>query len=81
MIEKLQSQVAMYEDYVHTGNDILDIILKEKSELSREKKIALSVTVDLNGMEFIEPLDISTIFGNGLEIGRASCRERVCLYV
>ena len=31
MIEKLQSQIAMYEDYVHTGNDILDIILKEKS--------------------------------------------------
>ena len=67
MIEKLQSQVAMYEDYVHTGNDILDIILKEKSELAREKKIALSVTADLIGMEFIEPLDISTIFGNGLD--------------
>lgn len=67
MIEKLQSQIAMYEDYVHTGNDILDIILKEKSELAREKKIALSVTADLIGMEFIEPLDISTIFGNGLD--------------
>lgn len=67
MIEKLQSQVAMYEDYVHTGNDILDIILKEKSELAREKKIVLSVTANLQGMEFIEPLDISTIFGNGLD--------------
>ena len=67
MIEKLQSQVAMYEDYEHTGNDILDIILKEKSETAREKHIALSVTADLNGVDFIEPLDISTIFGNGLD--------------
>lgn len=67
MVEKLQSQVAMYEDYVHTGNDILDIILKEKSELAREKHIALSVTADLNDVDFIEPLDISTIFGNGLD--------------
>ena len=67
MIEKLQSQVAMYEDYEHTGNDILDIILKEKSEKAREKHIALSVTADLNDVDFIEPLDISTIFGNGLD--------------
>lgn len=67
MVEKLQSQVAMYEDYEHTGNDILDIILKEKSEKAREKHIALSVTADLSGIDFIEPLDISTIFGNGLD--------------
>lgn len=67
MVEKLQSQVAMYEDYEHTGNDILDIILKEKSETARQKHIALSVTADLNGVDFIEPLDVSTIFGNGLD--------------
>ena len=67
IVEKLQSQVAMYEDYEHTGNDILDIILKEKSETAREKHIALSVTADLNGVDFIEPLDVSTIFGNGLD--------------
>lgn len=67
MVEKLQSQVAMYEDYEHTGNDILDIILKEKSETARERNIALSVIVNLNDVDFIEPLDISTIFGNGLD--------------
>ena len=67
MVEKLQSQVAMYGDYEHTGNDILDIILKEKSETAREKHIALSVTADLNGVDFIVPLDVSTIFGNGLD--------------
>ena len=67
VIDKLQSQVAMYEDYEHTGNDILDIILKEKSEKAREKHIALSVTADLSDVDFIEPLDISTIFGNGLD--------------
>lgn len=67
MVQKLQSQVAMYEDYEHTGNDILDIILKEKSETAREKHIALSVAADLSGIDFIESLDISTIFGNGLD--------------
>ena len=67
MVEELQAQVAMYEDYVHTGNGILDIILKEKSELARDKQIALLVAVDFHGVDFIEPLDISTIFGNGLD--------------
>lgn len=57
----------MYEDYIHTGNDILDIILKEKAESARKRKIDLSVTADLADMDFLEPLDISTIFGNGLD--------------
>ena len=67
MVAKLQRQVEMYEDYVHTGNDILDIILKEKSKLAREKSIAFSAAVSLSGMDFIEPLDISTLFGNSLD--------------
>ncbi len=67
MIEKLQQEVASYEDYIHTGNDILDIILAEKAALAREKQIAFSVAADLKGMDFMEPLDISAIFGNGLD--------------
>lgn len=67
MIEKLQREVAMYEDYVHTGNEILDIILKEKARLAREMSIDFSVTADLYDIHFIEPMDISAIFGNGLD--------------
>lgn len=67
VVEKLQRQIEMYEDYVHTGNDILDIILKEKSKLAREKHIVFSAAADLNSMDFMEPLDISTIFGNSLD--------------
>ncbi len=67
MVEKLQMEMAAYEDYIHTGSDILDIILKEKGEIAREKQIAFSVAAHMEGMDFIEPLDISTIFGNGLD--------------
>ncbi|MCI8609914.1 MAG: sensor histidine kinase [Firmicutes bacterium] len=67
MIERLQQEVAEYEDYLHTGNDVLDIILKEKAETARRKHIEFSVTADLGGLGFIEALDISTIFGNGLD--------------
>lgn len=65
--EKLREQIAVYEDYLHTGNDILDIILKEKSCRAREMRIDFSASADLSGLESIEPLDLSTIFGNGLD--------------
>lgn len=67
MAAELQKQIVDYEDYVHTGNAILDVILKEKSREMREKQIDFSVTADLNGIDFLAPLDISAIFGNGLD--------------
>ena len=67
MAETLRSQIADYEDYVHTGNEFLDIILKDKAAKAREKQIDFSALVDFKGMDFIEPLDISTIFSNALD--------------
>ena len=51
MAQTLRSQIADYEDYVHTGNEFLDF----------------SALVDFKGMDFLEPLDISTIFGNAID--------------
>ena len=67
MAETLRSQIADYEDYVHTGNEFLDIILKDKAAKAREKQIDFSALVDFKGTDFIEPLDISTIFGNAID--------------
>lgn len=67
MAETLRSQIADYEDYVHTGNEFLDIILKDKAAKAREKQIDFSALVDFKGVDFIEPLDISTIFGNAID--------------
>ncbi len=67
MAETLRSQIADYEDYVHTGNEFLDIILKDKAAKAREKQIDFSAMVDFHGIDFMEPLDISTIFGNAID--------------
>lgn len=67
MAETLRSQIADYEDYVHTGNGFLDIILKDKAAKAREKQIDFSAVVDFHGIDFMEPLDISTIFGNAID--------------
>lgn len=52
---------------MHTGNEFLDIILKDKAAKAREKQIDFSAMVDFNGIDFMEPLDISTIFGNAID--------------
>ena len=67
MAETLRSRIADYEDYVHTGNVFLDIILKDKAAKAREKQIDFSAMVDFHGIDFMEPLDISTIFGNAID--------------
>ena len=67
MAEQLRTQIADYEDYIHTGNNFLDVIIKYKAEKMREKQIDFSVSIDFDGVDFIEPLDISTLFGNGID--------------
>ena len=67
MAQTLRSQIADYEDYVHTGNEFLDIILKDKAAKARERQIDFSALVDFKGMDFLEPLDTSTIFGNAID--------------
>lgn len=67
MAQTLRSQIADYEDYVHTGNEFLDIILRNKAANAREKQIDFSAMVDFNGIDFMEPFDISTLFGNAID--------------
>ena len=67
MAQELRSQIADYENYIHTGNSFLDIIIRDKAEKAREKQIDFSAFVDFRDEDFIDPLDISTLFGNGID--------------
>ena len=67
MAQELRSQIADYENYIHTGSSFLDIIIRDKAEKAREKHIDFSAFIDFSGINFIEPLDISTLFGNGID--------------
>ena len=67
MAQQLRAQIADYENYIHTGNSFLDIIIRDKAEKARQKHIDFSALIDFSGVDFIEPLDISTLFGNGID--------------
>lgn len=66
-IESLQNQISDYENYQHTGNKFLDIIIRDKARTAKEKQIDFCALIQFAEGDFIEPLDISTIFGNALD--------------
>lgn len=66
-VAELNEQMAEYANYYRTGNDFLDIIIRDKAKVAREKQIDFSVIIHFEAGAFIEPLDISTIFGNALD--------------
>lgn len=66
-IQNLQNQIQEYENYYHTGNEFLDIIIRDKAKISQKKQIDFSAVLSLQDSTFIDPLDISTIFGNALD--------------
>lgn len=63
----LQSRIEGYENYQQTGNQVLDIVIRDKAKLAQEKKIDFRAAVTFEDGSFLEPLDIGTIFGNALD--------------
>lgn len=66
-IQTLQEQISDFESYIHTGNDFLDMLLRDKSQIARQKQIDFNAVIQLGDGDFLAPLDISTIFGNALD--------------
>ena len=67
LAQELRSLIADYENYIHPGIYFLDIIIRDKAEKAREKKIDFSAYIDFSRIDFIDPLDVSTLFGNGID--------------
>lgn len=60
-------KLRLYEKYYNTGNDFLDIILADKIEVAWKKGIEIECNINFSTGNFLEPLEISTIFGNLLD--------------
>ena len=62
--KQLASKIESYESYINTGNEFLDIVISEKIQMARESDIRTECDIDFRQGDFVDPLDISTIFGN-----------------
>ena len=75
MIAKIRNQISDYEDYVQTGNAFLDVILRDKSKKAKTESIDFHTEIDFSKGDFVDALDISTIFGNALDNAIEACKN------
>ena len=66
-LKEVEESISIYESIVQTGNEVLDTILTEKSLYCREKGITISCVADGKLLQFINPMDLYSLFGNALD--------------
>lgn len=67
VLADLSRGVDVYDSAVRTGNDALDTILTEKSLTCQRRGITLSCIADGEALDFVEPVELYSLFGNALD--------------
>lgn len=73
-IKKLEHSIDAYDAQVHTGNDVLDVLLTEKRTLCTQRNIQLTCYAGGADLGFVEELDLYALFSNALN----NAIEAVC---
>lgn len=66
-LEQMEKEIKAYEAQNKTGNKTLDTILTAKSLYCQNNWIELTSVADGQALDFMEPMDISILFGNMLD--------------
>lgn len=73
-IKKMKDYFSLEQD-ISTGNEILDLFLRDISSECTEKNIDFQYDVDFSKGKFINIVDIGTIFGNILSNAIEACEK------
>jgi hypothetical protein len=63
-IEEIEHAIMIYDSSIKTGNDVLDVILREKALQCESEHITLTCMVKGELLSFMETMDIYSLFGN-----------------
>lgn len=63
-LNEINEAISIYDATVKTGNEVLDIVLTEKSLICREKEIKLTCMADCAKLDFMREGDLYVLFGN-----------------
>lgn len=75
-LDRMEASVSSYETQVKTGNKVLDIILTSKSLSCYNDHITFTSVVDGSLLDFLETMDICSIFGNALD-NAIECEKKI----
>ena len=74
-INNIENEVKNNKNIYNTGNALLDIILYEKSKDCIKNNIDFNVGIDFSKCEFIDMIDISSIFSNLIDNAIEACNK------
>mgnify|MGYP003277650684 CR=1 FL=1 len=66
-IDSIEESVMIYDSMPQTGNTILDTVLTEKSLVCSQEKINMTCIADGGLLDFMDAVDLYTLFGNALD--------------
>lgn len=72
-VNNLKDEIKEFKSVYNTGNIILDIIINEKSDLCKKKGIKFICDINFSKVNFIRPIDVSSIFANILDNAIEAC--------
>ena len=66
-LDSLEEAVSFYSAFQRTGNEVLDIVLTEKSILCKANAIQFVGLIEYSHLDFMEQADIFSLFGNAID--------------
>ena len=66
-LKEMEHSVMIYDSVVKTGNPVLDTVLTEKSLYCEEHQIVMTCMADGSHLDFIDRVDLYTMFGNAID--------------
>lgn len=87
-VKEIERAIMIYDSVanVKTGNDVLDVILTDKSLLCEKNHITLTCMVHGENLAFMDKMDIYSLFGNALSnaiegVSKIREKERRCIAI
>lgn len=74
-IDSINEELREYKTTFNTENRILDIILNEKKSICNKNNIELFCDINFSECDFIEMIDVSSIFSNILDNAIEACKK------
>lgn len=66
-LAEINEQIAEISPMTMTGNDMVDTVLSVKQHMLKENNVEVEIIGSLLGVDYIKPIDWSTIFANSID--------------
>lgn len=75
-LDRMEQEIANYEIQFKTGNQVLDTVLMSKGMYCQQNDIAFTCVIDGALFDFMDVMDICSIFGNALD-NAIECEKKI----